>query len=383
MCFSSSKCTTMWKPIQQTIPGIVYESSKYDRIATIYDSENVTFTFEKIKNEMEKLAAGLLSTGLIPGDRILICGSNNANFHLTILACARAGLIFSMINPNFNSVQQLERALLKGEFRAVIGFPANKEAEMLNSLLNKIAPELRLSAKGNLRCKSVPKLTHVIMGAEDHKHAGTYTLSEIFGRSNAERISKLPSYQQWNPHQLAAIQYTSGASAEPKLVGLSHYQLINGGKAMTEAIGIGSEDSLCCALPMFKSPVFALVGLTPFISATRIIVPSPSPLPKFLFDSIAKYKCTHLLSNGVALRIILKIALTRNLELPTVTTLIMAGERVPLEVSKDIRQVFTGVKKIMNGYSLTEAASMPMICGDMKLITRSIGQAIPGFKVKA
>ncbi|VDM46083.1 unnamed protein product [Toxocara canis] len=187
---------------------------------------------------MVMLAAGLLSTGLEPGDRVLICGSNNAHFFVSTLACARAGLIFSLMNPNFAKADQLHYALKKGEFRAVICFPANKEAEFLNNLLNEIAPELRNSAKGHLSSKAIPKLTHVIMAEEDHRHAGTFTLSEIFGRSNRERIDKLPDYEAWDTHKLAAIQYTTGTSSPPKLVGLSHYQLINGCRIAAEAIGL-------------------------------------------------------------------------------------------------------------------------------------------------
>lgn len=62
---------------------------------------------------MEMLAAGLLSSGLEPGDRVLICGSNNAQFFTSTLACARGGLIFSLINPNFANASQLHYALKK------------------------------------------------------------------------------------------------------------------------------------------------------------------------------------------------------------------------------------------------------------------------------
>lgn len=63
--------------------------------------------------QMDALAAGLLSTGLRPQDRVLICGSNTAHFFICSLACARADLIFSLMSPNFANAEQLKYALTK------------------------------------------------------------------------------------------------------------------------------------------------------------------------------------------------------------------------------------------------------------------------------
>uniref|UniRef100_A0A0K0DF46 AMP-binding domain-containing protein n=1 Tax=Angiostrongylus cantonensis TaxID=6313 RepID=A0A0K0DF46_ANGCA len=58
----------------QTIPELIYTRAESDRVAVVFDAEKVSFTFAK----METLAAGFLSIGLVPGDRILICGSNHS-----------------------------------------------------------------------------------------------------------------------------------------------------------------------------------------------------------------------------------------------------------------------------------------------------------------
>lgn len=63
--------------------------------------------------QIESLGAGLLSTGLQLGDRILICGSNTSLFLISTLACARAGLIFSLMNSNIPTSEQLKYVLEK------------------------------------------------------------------------------------------------------------------------------------------------------------------------------------------------------------------------------------------------------------------------------
>lgn len=98
---------------------------------------------------------------------------------------------------------------LKGEFKAVLLFSSTGGgSDHSNNLLLNICPELHKYSRGNIKSQALPHLTHVILADEDHKHAGTFTLSEIYGKSNKERVEKLPNYQQWNCHKLAAIQFT-------------------------------------------------------------------------------------------------------------------------------------------------------------------------------
>ncbi|VDN35541.1 unnamed protein product [Cylicostephanus goldi] len=146
----------------QTIPELIYSRASSDRVAAIFDAEKLSLTFAKV---MEALAAGLLSTGLAPGDRILICGSNHSQVwsmtkifpppllpvFLSALAASRAGLVFSLANPNFADGESFQRALKLGEFRAVICFRVPGSQDYLHSLLIRITPELMHSHKGRIR----------------------------------------------------------------------------------------------------------------------------------------------------------------------------------------------------------------------------------------
>ncbi|VDL74373.1 unnamed protein product [Nippostrongylus brasiliensis] len=95
----------------QTIPELIYTRADSDRVAAVFDAERVSLTFAKVASEMETLAAGFLSLGLAPGDRILICGSNHSQVLLSAIAASRAGLVFSLANPNFQDADSFFRAL--------------------------------------------------------------------------------------------------------------------------------------------------------------------------------------------------------------------------------------------------------------------------------
>ncbi|KAK6727598.1 hypothetical protein RB195_005345 [Necator americanus] len=364
----------------QTIPELIYTRADSDRVAAVFDAEKVSLTFSKVVTEMETLAAGLLSIGLAPGDRILICGSNHSQVFLSALAASRAGLVFSLVNPNFADADSFYRALKLGEFRAVICFRATEAQDYLHTLLKKITPELLRSHKGQLKSVILPNLTHVILAEEEHRHGGCYTLSEIFGRSSKDKIERLPNYENWSSHKLACLQFTMGTTAEPKLVAISHFQLLNGARAVVTAFGIKKDQTLACALPLFRLPIFALVCLSPFLTDSRSVFPEPQPLPRNLFASVKKYRCSTLLTNGAALRLLLKISETQKVKLDSIEQILLLGDRVSQDALKSIQKQADNVKIIAVGYMLTETGSIPIMGDATTDFTRMVGRAIAGYE---
>ncbi|CAB3410738.1 unnamed protein product [Caenorhabditis bovis] len=365
----------------QTIPELIYTKTGNDRVAAVFDAESQNYTFSKIISEMETLAAGFLSIGLKQGDRVLVAGSNHSQVMICALACARAGLVFSLVNPNFPNSHQLERALITGDFTAIVCFRAHQyDADHLYSLLVELAPELMTFRKGALKLNALPKLTHVILGEEEHRHAGSFTLSEVFLKSTKEKIAKLPDYNKWSSHKLACLQFTLGTTGDQKLVALSHYQMLNGARAVANAFGINKEHVLACALPIFRIAIFNLVCLSPFLTECRSVFPEPSPLPKNLFASVSKYKCTTLLSNGAALRLLLKISQTQRVKLAALENILLIGDRVSKEVLRLIKIQAENVKIIAVGYLLTETGSIPIMGDQNTDFTRTIGKPIAGYE---
>src|SRR6478672_7881388 len=100
--------------IYQTIGARFDEAAAHwpDREAVVVCDQGVRLTFAELKREVDRLAAGLLTLGLRPGDRIGIWSPNNIAWILTQYATAKAGLILVNINPAYR-VAELEYALNK------------------------------------------------------------------------------------------------------------------------------------------------------------------------------------------------------------------------------------------------------------------------------
>ncbi|KAJ1348531.1 hypothetical protein KIN20_003853 [Parelaphostrongylus tenuis] len=351
----------------QTIPELIYTRADSNRVAVVFDAEKVSFTFAKVACEMET---------------ILICGSNHSQVLLSAFAASRAGLVFSLANPNFHNEDAFYHALNLGNFRAVICFRASEAQDHLHSLLVRICPELVGSHRGELKSTALPNLTHVILAEEEHRHGGCYTLSEVFGRSSKERVEKLPDYRNWSSHKLACLQFTLGTTAEPKLVAISHFQLLNGARAVVTSFGIKKDQTLACALPLFRLPIFALVCLSPFLTDSRTVFPEPQPLPRNLFASVKKYNCSTLLTNGVALRLLLKISETQRVKLDSIEQILLLGDRVSKEALQSIQKQANNVKIIAVGYMLTETGSIPIMGDATTDFTRMVGRAIAGYETR-
>src|ERR1700722_18882038 len=90
-----------------------------DREAVVVREQNVRMTFATLQQEADRIAAGLIALGLVPGDRVGLWSPNRIEWVLSQYATAKAGLILVNLNPGYRATE-LEYALNKVECRALI-----------------------------------------------------------------------------------------------------------------------------------------------------------------------------------------------------------------------------------------------------------------------
>ena len=117
--------------------------------AAIFSSQNIKLTYEELKLEIDRLACGLLSLGLIKGDRVGIWSPNRYEWLLTQFATARIGLILVNINPAYR-LSELEYALNKVQCKAIISAESFKTSNYIK-MLKELAPELNDCKAGHLK----------------------------------------------------------------------------------------------------------------------------------------------------------------------------------------------------------------------------------------
>ena len=128
--------------------------------ALIVPHQGVCWTYQRLSEEVDRYAAGLIAHGLERGARIGIWAPNCWEWVVTQFATAKAGLILVNINPAYR-VSELEYALSKVECSALITAPALKSSNYIE-MLDELLPELASAAPGRLRCERFPDLRLVI-----------------------------------------------------------------------------------------------------------------------------------------------------------------------------------------------------------------------------
>src|SRR6266571_3611010 len=104
-----------------------------ERDALIVRHQDLRWSYRDLRQRVDAFAAGLLTLGLMPGERIGIWSPNNAEWVVAQFATAKAGLILVNINPAYR-VAELEYALNKVGCAALItaaSFKTSNYIEML------------------------------------------------------------------------------------------------------------------------------------------------------------------------------------------------------------------------------------------------------------
>ena len=205
-----------------------------DREALVVPHQGVRWTWRQLAQQADAVAAGLLAMGLQPGDRVGIWAPNCAEWVLTQLATARAGLVLVNVNPAYRR-SELEYALNKVGCTALVLAPALKTSDYL-AIVHDLAPELAASTPGQLQAAALPQLRWVVRLGEAAT-PGMLNFNAIAGLATAASRARLAEIgPTLRATDAINIQFTSGTTGHPKGATLTHRNILNNGFFVGEAI---------------------------------------------------------------------------------------------------------------------------------------------------
>jgi fatty-acyl-CoA synthase len=234
--------------------------------ALIVPEQDVRWTYAELLERADSFAAGLLSLGLKPGDRVGIWAPNCAEWAMAQFATARAGFILVTVNPAYRT-SELEHALKAVECRALIMATRFRGSDYI-AMLRELAPELDADAD-ELVSARLPALRRVITLGES-VHAGCIRFAAVSARATqADRDALETIAAGLQMDDPVNIQFTSGTTGLPKGATLSHHNLLNNGFFVGEATGIEPGSRVCIPVPLYhcfgmvmilQSTIFRLCG---------------------------------------------------------------------------------------------------------------------------
>jgi fatty-acyl-CoA synthase len=303
-----------------------------DSDALVVRHQKIRWSYGELKHRVDAFAAGLLSLGLEPGDRVGIWSQNNAEWVVTQFATAKAGLILVNINPAYRVVE-LDYALNKVGCKALVTADSFKSSDYVG-MLRELAPEIDASTPGALSADRLPSLEILIRIGGDAR-PGFFRFDDILERGEeggSLRLAELEKRLQFDDP--INIQFTSGTTGAPKGATLTHHNILNNGFFIGEAMRLGPDDRVCIPVPLYHCFGMVLGNLACVTHGSAMVYPGEGFDPLAVLETVESRRCTALYGVPTMFIAELNHPEFKRFDLRSLRTGIMAGSPCPVEVMR-------------------------------------------------
>ncbi|MEO8543265.1 MAG: AMP-binding protein [Burkholderiaceae bacterium] len=357
-------------------------ASDGDRDAFVFVEHGVRWTWRQFREEVDRLARGLLSLGVERGDRVGIWSPNRPEWVLVQFATARIGAVMVNINPAYR-VSELEYALHKVGVKVLFSAIGLKGSDYL-AMLAEVMPEMANSLPGQIASKRLPELRSVVHFG-DFSRTGMFGFDQVTGMGGpAQRPDADLLQQSLDPFDAINVQFTSGTTGHPKGATLTHHNIVNNARFVAKAMRLGAQDRLCVPVPLYHCFGMVLGVLACTTTASCLVFPGESFDPVATLRVVATEKCTAL--HGVPTMFVAMLGAPEfgQFDLSSLRTGIMAGSPCPIEAMKRVvSDMHMGEVTIAYGMTETSPVSFQSSVDDaLEQRVATVGRVQPHLEVK-
>jgi long-chain acyl-CoA synthetase len=210
-----------------------------------------SYTWKQVSDEVQTLACGFAATGLKPGDKVAIIGSNVPPLFFSILAAQSLGAVPVPMHAD-STTAELKELMENCEAR----FAVLQDQQQVDAIFEVI--------------KDLPMLTEVIyfdergMREYDHTHLKSYIdfekRGDEFAKEHPNFMNEVSS--KVTPDSDAFIVYTAGTSGKCRGAVLTHSNFLATGQAFVDQEGISENEEVYAYLPLsYASTLFFVYAL--------------------------------------------------------------------------------------------------------------------------
>jgi fatty-acyl-CoA synthase len=353
-----------------------------DQDALIVRHQNIRWTYLELQNKVNAFAAGLVSLGLQPGDRVGVWSPNNSEWVVTQYATAKAGIILVNINPAYR-IAELEYAINKVGCKALILAASFKSSNYI-AMVEELAPEISKSKPGEINSIRLPTLKTVIQigGETNDGYFDFEQIPTLASTKDHQRIENLSDQLQFDDP--INIQFTSGTTGFPKGATLTHFNVLNNGYFTGEGLKLSSNDKLCVPVPLYHCFGMVLSNVAALTHGTALVYPAEAFDPLTVLETVEAERCTAL--HGVPTMFIAELGHPRfkEFDLSSLRTGIMAGSPCPIEVMRRVVEEMHCNEMII-AYGMTETSPIITLSETDDPIEKqvtTVGRIFPHVEVK-
>ncbi|MGR6580781.1 AMP-binding protein [Rhodococcus qingshengii] len=337
-----------------------------DRDALIDHASGRRWTYREFAEQVNGLAAGLLSRGVGKGDRVGIWAPNCPEWTFTQYATAKVGAILVNINPAYRS-HELQYVLEQAGISTLVSAASFKTSDYA-SMIETVRPQC-------------PDLTSVLLLGSPEWDA---VLADGLAAQASDPAPLAAAQAALSADDAINIQYTSGTTGFPKGATLSHHNILNNGYFVGELCHYSEVDRVCIPVPFYHCFGMVMGNLACTSHGAAMVIPGPAFDPRASLEAVQAEKCTALY--GVPTMFIAELALPDfdSFDLSSLRTGIMAGSPCPVEVMKQVIDRM-GMSEVSICYGMTETSPVSLQTRSDDSIeqrTETVGRVGPHLEIK-
>ena len=343
--------------------------------------QDYTRTYPGFRDDVDTFARALIAMGVKRGDNVAVWATNLPQWYITFWAAVKIGAVLVTVNTAYK-IHEAEYLLRQSDTHTLVMIDGCKDSDYV-SIIKEICPELSRAEKGRpLHCKRLPFLRNII--TIDSVQPGCYSWDEAIARAGEVSLDEV-SRRAASLHKddVCNMQYTSGTTGFPKGVMLTHYNVVNNGKAIGDCMDFSTADRLLIHVPMFHC--FGLVlAMTASMTHGAAMFPISMYSPRKALDCITREKITAC--HGVPTMFIAMLGHEDfdKTDFSHMRTGIMAGSPCPIKVMEDVLDKMN-MGEICITYGQTEASpaiTMSKTTDSIDIRVNTVGAAIFGVDSK-
>ena len=326
---------------------------------TAFISNDKRLTFSDIEIASNRLTHAIDDAGLAKHDRIAVYLEPSVEVGVSVFAALKAGGVFIVINPQAK---------------------ANKASYILNDCQVRVlvtnANHLREISGELPKC---PHLKTIVL--TDYEKAGEGLLqSESVNFFSYKEI--LDGFPDDRPDKrnididLASLIYTSGSTAQPKGVMLTHLNMITAATSVSTYLENTPDDIILNVLPL--SFDYGLYQMLMAMKFGGTLVQERSFLyPYETIDLLIKENITGFPIVPTVVAILFKLKNLEEYEFPSLRYISNTAQALPPQYIKNLQKIFR-TAKIFSMYGLTECKRVSYLPPEeLKRRPTSVGKAMP------
>ena len=352
-----------------------------DQYAFKYTTLDYTRTYSQFREDVDKVAAALISLGVQPGHHVAIWATNVPQWFLTFWATVKIGAVLVTVNTAYK-IHETEYLLRQSDTHTLVMIEDCKDSNY-KQIMEELCPELKSLKPGeSMYSAKLPFLRNVV--TVGFHMDGCLEWSEFVERSYMvprEEVRRRAACVR--PNDVCNMQYTSGTTGFPKGVMLTHSNIVNNGKIIGDRMDMSTADRMMIQVPMFHC--FGMVlSMTNCMTHGATMCPMPYFSPKSSLACVNDERITCF--NGVPTMFIAMFAHSdfAKTDFSYMRTGIMAGANCPADLMRRAAAEMN-MTEILSVYGQTEASpgcTMGEVNEDIDHRVDTVGSAFPGVECK-